>query len=62
VEKGQRPEAIVATKYDSDLKPLLAPEQARVIRSRPLCPYPELARWNGSGSKDSADNFSCRVP
>ena len=29
-------------------------------RSRPLCPYPKVARYNGSGSLDSADSFSCR--
>ena len=28
-------------------------------RSRPLCPYPEVARWKGSGSTDEAANFTC---
>jgi len=31
-------------------------------RSRPLCPYPEVARWKGSGSTDDAANFSCVMP
>jgi Tannase and feruloyl esterase len=31
-------------------------------RSRPLCPYPEVARWKGSGSTDDAANFSCLLP
>ena len=34
----------------------------RVDRTRPLCPYPEVARYNGSGSIDDAVNFSCRPP
>ena len=31
-------------------------------RTRPLCPYPQVAIYNGSGSTDSAANFSCKVP
>lgn len=29
-------------------------------RTRPLCPYPLVARYNGSGSLESAASFSCR--
>jgi feruloyl esterase len=29
-------------------------------RSRPLCPWPSVARYNGSGSLDDAGSFSCR--
>ena len=28
-------------------------------RSRPLCPYPLVARYNGTGSTDDAANFTC---
>jgi pimeloyl-ACP methyl ester carboxylesterase len=31
-------------------------------RSRPLCPWPAVARYNGSGSVDAAASFSCRQP
>jgi len=62
VEQGRRPEAIVATKYDSDLKPLVAPDKATPLRSRPLCPYPQVARWSGQGSTDTAQNFHCVLP
>ncbi len=31
-----------------------------VDRTRPLCPYPQIAVYNGSGSVDEAANFSCR--
>jgi feruloyl esterase len=30
-----------------------------VDRTRPLCPYPQVAKWNGSGSTDDAAQFSC---
>jgi len=30
-----------------------------VTRSRPLCPYPQVARYKGAGSIDDAANFSC---
>jgi feruloyl esterase len=30
------------------------------VRTRPLCPYPSVATYNGSGSTDNASNFSCR--
>jgi len=28
-------------------------------RTRPLCPFPLIARWKGTGSKDDAANFVC---
>jgi feruloyl esterase len=31
-------------------------------RTRLLCPYPQTARWTGSGSTDDASNFACRLP
>jgi feruloyl esterase len=31
-------------------------------RTRPLCAYPAIARWKGSGSSDDADNFVCESP
>ena len=30
-----------------------------VVRTRPLCPYPQTAIYNGSGSTDDAINFHC---
>ena len=29
------------------------------IRTRPVCPYPQTAIYNGSGSTDDASNFHC---
>lgn len=61
-EHGRAPGPVVAGKYDDDIKPFIAPEKAALLRSRPLCPYPRVARWNGKGSSDAAENFSCVDP
>lgn len=34
----------------------------KVDRTRPLCPYPQVARWKGSGSIDEAASFACVAP
>ena len=31
----------------------------KVVRTRPLCPFPQTARYKGSGSIDEAANFTC---
>jgi len=53
VEQGSAPARIIATKYADD-----DPQHA-VLRTRPLCPYPQRARYQGLGSSDEAANFSC---
>ncbi|MEO5739014.1 MAG: tannase/feruloyl esterase family alpha/beta hydrolase, partial [Vicinamibacterales bacterium] len=35
---------------------------AMLDRSRPLCPYPEVAVYKGTGSTDDSANFTCRLP
>jgi feruloyl esterase len=52
VEQGKAPERIVAAKI----------ADGEVVRTRPLCPYPQVAQYNGSGSTDDADNFACVSP
>jgi feruloyl esterase len=54
VERGIAPDGIVATKFvaDSDLT-------QGILRTRPLCAYPLVARWKGTGSTDDAANFAC---
>jgi feruloyl esterase len=32
------------------------------VRSRPLCPYPQIARHRGEGSIDDAASFRCVAP
>jgi feruloyl esterase len=34
----------------------------RVDRTRPLCPYPQTARYRGTGDINTAANFSCAAP
>jgi feruloyl esterase len=33
----------------------------KVTRTRPLCPFPQVAMYKGLGSVDDAANFSCRA-
>ena len=33
-----------------------------VDRTRPLCPYPQVASYRGTGSTDDAANFVCKAP
>ena len=49
VEKNAAPDKIIATKYSS----------GQAVRTRPLCPYPQVARYSGTGSTDDAANFTC---
>ncbi|NGY04107.1 tannase/feruloyl esterase family alpha/beta hydrolase [Solimonas terrae] len=62
VEQGVAPGAIIAAKYPGDLKPLLAPSRSKPEMTRPLCPYPQFAKWSGHGSPDDAGNFHCELP
>lgn len=57
VEDGNAPMQIIATKYTKD-----GSAASGVVRTRPLCPYPQVARYKGSGSTDDAANFECRLP
>ena len=52
VEKGKAPDSIVASKVINN----------KVVRTRPLCPYPQVARYSGQGSIDDAANFRCVAP
>lgn len=49
VEQGKAPERIVASHRTGE----------KVDRTRPLCPYPQIAKYRGSGSIDEAANFTC---
>lgn len=50
-EKGNAPDRIVAGHL---LKGPPKPD-----RTRPLCPYPQVAKYKGSGGTDEASNFVC---
>lgn len=56
VEGGVAPEKIIATKYMHD-------ERSRgIARQRPICMYPLVAVYDGSGSIDNTGSFACRSP
>jgi feruloyl esterase len=52
VETGEAPETIVATKFVGDTPPA-------VQMTRPLCVFPKVAKYSGSGSTSIAANFTC---
>ena len=52
VERGKAPDEMVAAHRTN----------GQVDRTRPLCVYPKVARYKGSGSIDDAANFSCGAP
>ena len=49
VQTGRAPDAIIAAKLVN----------GKTVRTRPLCPFGKVARWNGSGSSDDAASFTC---
>lgn len=55
VEQGKAPEKIVARA--SAGSPL-----AGKVDSRPLCPYPQYARYDGNGDVKNAASFACVAP
>ena len=50
VERGQAPNDVIASRV----------EYGKVVRTRPLCPYPQVATYQGKGSTDDARNFVCK--
>jgi feruloyl esterase len=52
VEKGVAPTSITASRVVNN----------KEVLTRPLCPYPQVAKYSGQGSIDDAANFSCIAP
>ena len=50
VERGQAPNEVIASRV----------EHGKVVRTRPLCPYPQVATYRGTGSTDEAGHFVCK--
>ena len=50
VEQGQAPETLKAVRRG---------QGGAVVRTRPLCQFPEVAKYKGSGSTDDVANFVC---
>jgi feruloyl esterase len=51
VEQGKTPDRVEASRV----------RNGAADRTRPLCPYPQVAVYSGSGSTDESTNFSCKV-
>ena len=51
-EQGVAPRRIVASHVSMGV----------VDKTRPLCPYPKVARYKGSGDPNDAESFVCREP
>ncbi|MGC9998277.1 MAG: tannase/feruloyl esterase family alpha/beta hydrolase [Terriglobia bacterium] len=54
VEKGAAPSKITASKYVKDTDPSKGVEM-----TRPLCSYPQVPKYKGSGDPNDAANFVC---
>jgi feruloyl esterase len=50
VEQGKAPDRIEASRV----------RDGKTDRTRPLCPYPQVASYKGSGSTDESANFVCK--
>jgi feruloyl esterase len=50
VEQGKAPDSIPASKVTA----------GKTERTRPLCAFPQVATYKGSGSTDEAANFVCK--
>lgn len=56
VERGEAPASMPATKFkDNDIGKGIA-------ATRPLCAWPQAARYRGAGSMQEARNFQCTTP
>ena len=53
VEKGTAPENLIAAKYAPKADP------PQVLMTRPLCTYPKVAKYKGTGDTNDAANFVC---
>ena len=52
VERSQAPDRITAAQI----------VDGKAVRTRPLCPWPQTAKYTGTGSVDTAENFRCVAP
>ena len=51
-ESGIPPGRIIASRVTNNT----------VDMTRPLCPYPQVAKWTGTGNTNDAENFVCKKP
>ena len=51
VETKKAPDQLIASRL----------REGKVDRTRPICPYPQVAAYKGGGSSDDAANFECKA-
>jgi hypothetical protein len=56
VEVGTAPNQIIATRFTDNNR------AKGVEMTRPLCPYPQEAHYQGQGDTNDAANFACQLP
>ncbi|HEY2033146.1 MAG TPA: tannase/feruloyl esterase family alpha/beta hydrolase [Rhizomicrobium sp.] len=61
-EGGIAPEKVAAAHYDNMLAVLAGMQAANPTATRPICAYPAVAHWTGTGSADDAANYVCQAP
>jgi len=57
VEKGQAPDSLLASLYDPS-SPMVDPSR-KPLRTMPLCKFPEMAHYRGTGDVRDAANWNC---
>ena len=57
VEKGKAPDGLLAKLYDRN-SPMIDPGKTP-LRTMPLCKFPEMAHYSGTGDIKDAANWSC---
>jgi hypothetical protein len=64
VERGEKPQAIVASARGPGANVVNAelPASWSPMRTRLLCPYPQVARYKGGGDTETAASFHCSPP
>lgn len=65
VEKGEKPKQVIATaRGEGNLGGVNEelPVSWSTTRTRPLCPYPEVATYSGKGDVENANSFFCATP
>ena len=63
VEKGQAPDSVRATARPGVNPDVPATWQSNgTPRSRPLCPWPQQARYKGTGDVEQAASWACAAP
>ncbi|KAL7628517.1 hypothetical protein AAE478_000032 [Parahypoxylon ruwenzoriense] len=54
VENGAPVDQVIATTWNKSTDP-----SSGVLRQRPICAYPAVSKWDGSGNMDDAASWSC---